>query len=514
MKKSAFILTILLLVSRLLGMGRELILSHFYHTSIYTDAYFLSRSISNIVFGIFAAGMVTTFIPMYIRTREQQGTEKANRFMNNATNFMILATVVLSILGMLFPEALLFVFANDLPPEAMELTIRFVRVGLISIVFSGIRSMFEGYHQSNQHFFVAPVAGLFVNFILIFSILISVKTDPIALAWGLVAAALFQAIFVYVFAKLDGYKHRFFIDFKDENLQAMMVVALPIILGSSVDQINAIVDQSLASGFGVGAISKVNYANLLNDAILSIFVATMTTILYPKLAKQAFRKDYEGLKETLTKMLNTVNLLVIPGMIGMYLLAYPIVRVTFGRGFTPENVTLTAQILQGFVIGLIAYAMKQILVRTFYALQDSKTPVRVGVFGVALNIGLDLYLMNIWGLPGLAYATSFSAMITMLLLYFALRKKLNGLRVKEFMVSFSKTLLASTVMGITVFKLYHYSLLTHSMSHALFVSVGVGVIIYMLCMHFLKVPEYKIMMDSLWRKIYDIIRRLKHKYSN
>lgn len=495
-------------------MGRELVLSHFYHTSIYTDAYFLSRSISNIVFGIFAAGMVTTFIPMYIRTREKQGTEQANRFMNNATNFMILVTVVLAILGMLFPEALLFVFANDLSPEALDLTIRFVRVGLISIVFSGIRSMFEGYHQSNQHFFVAPIAGLFVNFILIFSILISVKTDPIALAWGLVAAAMFQAIFVYVFARMDGYKHHFFIDFKDEDLQAMMVVALPIILGSSVDQINAIVDQSLASGFGVGAISKVNYANLLNDAILSIFVATMTTILYPKLAKQAFRKDYEGLKITLISMLNTVNLLVIPGMIGMYLLAYPIVRVTFGRGFTPDNVLLTSQILQGFVIGLVAYAMKQILVRTFYALQDSKTPVHVGLFGVALNIGLDLYLMSIWGLPGLAYATSYSAMITMVLLYFSLRKKLNGLKMKQFGIAFGKTFLASTVMGISVYLSYDHLLLRNSMSYSLLMSVLLGVVVYMVCMHFLKVSEYKQIMDSLWNKIRDNLRKVKHKYTN
>lgn len=506
MRRNAILLTIFMMISKVFGIIRESVLAFFYGTTSYADIYFTASLVPNVVFGFVATGLVSTFIPIYSRIMHHEGQERADEYLDNILSIVFVLTIALTALGLIFTEELVTIFAKGFTGEVFDTTVQFVRISLFAILSNGVFSIFNGYQQYHNRFLVAPVSGFLMNFIIITSIIVSARTAPIVMAYGLVIASIAQALLSYFIARSkSGYKFKPGINFNDKYLKPMLVMAVPIILGSSINQVNTVIDRRIASTLMTGAISTLNYASKISDSIFGLFVTTITTVMYPTLTKQAAREDYDSLQATVTKIMNMVVLIVIPSTVGLMVLSKPVVNLFYGRGAfanDPQSLAVTSSVLFFYSIGIIGYGLRDVLTRTFYSLQDSLTPVISGVIAVVTNIIFNLILAPLMGVPGLALATSISAIVAVIVLYYNLHRKIKGISLRKFLNSAIRITFASLVMGVLVY--FSYSLLDGANLNykiSLFGSVTIGVLTYLVVMHFMNVPEYDDTLDIVKKKL-------------
>lgn len=505
MKKSAMILFVLMILSKFLGVLRETVLAYFYPVGIYTDAYIQASSIPNVIFGIVAAGLVSTFIPVFSRAMDRGGEKEAKKFMDNTLTIVFFLTLILLIFGLLFTEPLVKLMSLGLKDEGLQIAIDFTRITLFTLLTNGVYSIFSGYHQYEGRFYVTPVTGFFLNIIVISSIVVSsMMSNPIILVYGVLLGSVIQLIFAYVIAKVKGgYKYRFSFDLKNQYLKPMLVMAGPIILGQSVNQINITIDKSIATMIGTGAATIINYATKISDAIFSLFVGSLTTVMYPTIIKQASRKEYDEMKGTIIEIMNLVSLIVIPATIGLIVLSKPVVQIYNINGkLSPETAQLIQYALIGATIGLFGMSIKDVLVRSFYSLNDSMTPVISSIVTVVLNVVLDLILGKYFGVTGLTMATSISVTVGMFMLYVSLTKKIGGLKTRKLVNTVLKITASSVVMGIVVFVVYKVLIATSIPGIiTLGISAMIGVIIYVIGIYIFKIEEFMDILELLKVKI-------------
>jgi len=226
-----------------------------------------------------------------------------------------------------------------------------------------------------------------------------------------------------------------------------LLLAVPVIVGASVNDINILIDRTVASGIAVGGISALNYAARLNGFVQGLIVVSVTSVMYPMISRMPVDDNLEGLKQTLKDAISIVSLLIIPATIGAMAFSNEIVNLLFGRGaFTVEAINMTGDALFYYSVGMIAYGLRDILSRAFYSLKDTKTPVITATIAVILNIVLNLILSRYIGIGGLALATSISSIVATVSLFFILRRRIGALGIKGLTMSVGKNVLASLIM--------------------------------------------------------------------
>ncbi len=499
MKKNTIILLMGTIFSKFFGIARELILSQYYGDSMYADAYIISSNIPNVIFGVVAAGLVTTFIPIYSKMLAKKSEEEANTYLSNVLNILMVISLVLAIFGFIFSDELVRIFASGFDKPTIELASRFVQVSIFSVLFLSTKSILEGFLQIKKQFLVTVVGGLMMNVIVISTIFASSIMDkPIMMAYGVLASIIVQTLLVVYVSYNNKYRHKYGINIHDENLKSMVQMAAPIIFGSSVSSINRIIDTNIASSIAKGGIATLNYAVRISDSIIGIFVGSISAVLYPSLAAQAANNQIEELKVTVRKTLTTVNILIIPAAIGLMVLSGPVVQLLYGRGqLSAIGLVRTTDALFYYTVGTIAFGMRQILVRTFYAMHDSITPVSSGVIEVIINIILNIILSKYMGIGGLALATSLSAIVSVIILYAALRKKIGSMNTKQFLADNAKISAAALIMGVVVYLVHK----TVGGTMGMFAAIPAGGLAYFIVMLMVHIPEVDDLMSIVKKKI-------------
>ncbi|HZJ86134.1 MAG TPA: murein biosynthesis integral membrane protein MurJ [Erysipelotrichaceae bacterium] len=505
MKKNAFLLFIFLLISRFLGLIRESFLSAYYATTYVADAYVAASQIPNVIFAIISAGLVSTFIPIYSRIINKEGEERAENYLNNILSLVFVFTIIVIGLGLIFTEELVYLLRPGFKDQQLLLTIKLLKITLFALLFNGVGNILNGYQQYHDRFLVGPVGGFLMNFVVITSIIISAKTDLLVLAYGLVIAALAQLLVTYFVARSkSSYRFKPGINLKDPYLKPMLLMAMPIILGSSIGQINATVDGAFASNLGVGASSTLNYASKISGAVYGLFVSSITTVMYPTIIRQASAGKIEEMKVTMVKILNSIAIIIVPATVGLIVLSKPVVNLIHKRGsMTEAEVILIASVLVFLSLGLIAQSLKDVMVRTFYSLHDSMSPVFSSVITVGTNIILNIILVPTMGVKGLALATTISGFVGFIALFIVLNRKINGIPMRELLITFGKILFASIIMGVVAHFGYDI-LISINLDYklALFGSAGVAAALYAGILYFMKIEEF----DELWEMAFSKIR--------
>lgn len=488
MKKTAFILGIIIIISKTVGFLREVTLSYFYGASYISDAYLISLSIPGVLFGLLATGVATGYIPMYTSIEEKHGLKEANRYTNNIVNILLLISVIAVLIGLIFTRSLVTIFASGFTAETMQLAINFTRITLFGIFFMSLTTIFNGFLEIKGKFIVPALMGFPLNAIIIASIFISAKTSPLILAIGSLIAFSSQLIFMIPSIKNSDYKYKRVFKINDEHVKKMAIIALPIIIGTSVNEINIIVDKTIASNLSVGAISTLNYAKILSDSIVALFVATLVKVIYPTISRMAAKGNIKGLETTVEEAINSIVILIIPATVGLMLYSYPITRLIYARGaFSNAALDMTSGALFYYSLGIFGYAMRHVLFNVFYAMQDSKTPMINGSIAVILNIILNIILSRVMGVNGLALATSISALVSVLLLFISLRIKIGYLGLKNLSYTFIKVLTASAFMGL-ISRLTYYIFGVES-NLSLLLAVIVGVLSYTIIVYNMNIRE-------------------------
>jgi putative peptidoglycan lipid II flippase len=339
--KSAFWLMVVTMLSKVLGFGREIILGYFYGTSAYSDVYIVAMNIPLVVFSSIGVALVTTFIPLYQEALTSKGEERALKFSNNVMSIVVILSIILGVLGFVFAEPLVKLFAMHYTGEKLALAVKFVRIMIGGVVFIGLSNLMTSYLQIKGDFTIPGMIGFPNNIIIITSIILSAVTGNIyILAIGTLIGMLSQFLFQVPFAIKKGYKFKPTIDFKDEYLKKMLWLVMPVLIGVAVNQINAMVDRSLASGLEDGVITALNNANRLNGFVMGMFIATLGAVIYPTLSKLSTENNKEKFAESVANSVNCVNLLVVPASVGAMILATPVVRILFERGAFNDRSTM------------------------------------------------------------------------------------------------------------------------------------------------------------------------------
>lgn len=506
--KSTFWLMIATILSKILGFVREMVLMYSYGTSSYSDVFITAMNIPTVLFTVIGLALATTFIPLYHESLEEGGEEGALKFTNNVLNSVIIISLLICVLGFIFAEPLVKLFAMMFEGEKLALSVEFVRIMICGIIFIGISNIMTAFLQIKGNFFIPGMVAAPNNIIIILAIIISSITQNIyMLAIGGLLGMISQLLLQLPFAIKKGYRFKCTLDVKDKHVKRMIVLVAPVVIGVCVNQVNTMIDRSLASGLGDGVISVLNSANRLNWFVMGLFIMTLTSVIYPTLSKLSNEENKEAFIDSVSTGVNSAILLVMPVSIGAIVLSSPIVRILFERGeFNEQSTAMTSIALVFYSIGMIGQGLRNILDRVFYSLKDTKTPMINSIISVILNIVLNLVLVKVMGYAGLALATSLSFIICSVLLFISLKRKIGYFGQDKILKTFSKSLVSSAIMGVTTY--YIYNMLSSNLGTeiisdivSLGVSVLLGVLVYGLLILVLKVEEVNIVMNFVKNKI-------------
>ena len=507
--KAAVGLMFATLLSKVLGFGRELALAGAYGASSYSDAFLVSLNIPTVIFSVIGTSLGTAFIPLYWEVHKNKGDEGALQFTNNVLNVVVSICLAFSILGIIFAEQIVTLFAFGFEPETFKIAVFYTRIMLLGLTCLGMNYMMSAYLQVKENFVVPGLMAIPYNIILISTIIISAKINPNLLAVGALIGLSSQVLFQLPFAIKQKYRYKFTYNLKDEYLKKMLWLVLPVLAGVAVNQVNAIVDKSLASTLVEGSISALNYGNRLVQFVLGIFIVSISTVVYPLLSKLSNEENTQLFNKTITTSINTVALLVLPVSAGAITLATPVVQLLFERGAFDSNATqMTVAALVCYSIGIIGFGLRDILGKVFYSLKDTKTPMRNGAFCMLLNIAMNITFIKVFdfGHAGLALATSISSIICIILLLFSLYRKIGDFGIKDTLIVFIKVIILSIIMAIAV--KFTYSGASNILGSgfiqqalSLVLSVIVGVIVYGFGVYIAKIEEINMILDKVKSRI-------------
>jgi putative peptidoglycan lipid II flippase len=385
-----------------------------------------------------------------------QGKDVAFEMARSAIKLLSVLLVVVAVTGILMSPLIIRIIAPGFvnSPDKLSVTIVLTRIMFPYIFFIGMVALSMGILNVLGHFAAPALAPVLLNISMIGSVfLISphMKNPVIGLAVGVVIGGILQLALQIPFLIKKGVcfwqKAKIF----HPGLRKIGFLMLPTIFGAAVYQINILVGTLLASLLPEGSVSYLYYADRLVQFPLGIFAIATATAVLPSISRQAARNDMEAVRGTFSYAMKLVFFISVPSMVGLIVLREPIVALLFKRGaFDATTTHLTAYALLYYSTGLWAFSAVRIVVSMFYALQDTKTPVRVGLISVSANIIFGIVLMGPLGHGGLALSTSLASMLNLGLLIRALKTKLGMLELKTIMASVNKTILCSLFMGAAV----------------------------------------------------------------
>ena len=513
--RATVLLMIVTIVSKILGLFRDSVLASAYGTGKYAAVYSTANSISTILFAVIGTALATSLIPLYNKLASEDSTERAMGFLNSVVNLVVIVCLSIAGLGIIFAGPLVKVFAPGYQGDVYTLCVQYTRILLPSIVFVGLANIFTSYLQIKKRYVIPGFIGMPYSVIIIVSIYLSLKTSPMVLVIGTLIAISAKALFQLPFVYKEGYRYRPKINLKDPVMKDMMILILPVVIGVGANQINSIVDKSLASLLGTEVVASFSYAIKLYEFVQALFITSILAVIYPRLSSMIVSDRMDSFLNSLKKTMNVIIVALVPIIVGCIVLSRQIVEVLFQRNaFTSKDTTMTASILWIYVIGILAFALRDVLTRGFYSMEDSKTPMINSIISIVFNISLNLILVKPLGYKGLAIATAVSAYIGLLLFNRSMRKKIEGYSSRDNYIVFVKSLFAALIMGLGV-KLV-YGIVASSLVGgllfkliALASAVGVGVIVYALIMHFLRVEEYEMIFDIFFGVVKKKVKRLQ-----
>lgn len=442
-------------ISRLLGLVRDVVIAHLFGASRAYDAYLIAFMIPHLLRRLLAEGALSSaFIPIFTERLNKDGPQRAARFANLVLTAALLFFPGLVCLGILLAPFYVPFFADGFSADQLDLTMRLTQITFPFIALVGIAAIVMGVLNSYERFFAAAFAPVLFNIGIILSAfaLMGVFAEPIyALAVGVLVGGLGQLLFQIPYLKAL-WRYRPVFDLRDNDLHRLLKLMIPSIVGLAIFQVNTIVDNKLASHLAEGSVSVLQYAIRLFQLPLGLCVVAVGSAILPRLSALAAHQNTHSLAHTLQDGIHFSLFILLPATAGLYALAEPIIRLLFEHGnFTPEDTRLTVYALIHYLPGLIGYAIAYLLTRAFYALQDTRTPLRVGALTVALNVTLDYALVGLMGVGGLALATSLAGLTNAVLLWLILQRRLSwGGGVRPIARDLGKMFIAAVGMGIAV----------------------------------------------------------------
>lgn len=442
-------------ISRLLGYIKDMILAKYFGATGAADTFFVAFRIPNLLRELFAEGsMSSAFIPVLTEYQTKKGKQEANRLVKATFIFIIVFVGIICIAGIVFAPAIVTVIAPGFldNPQKFSDTVLLTRIMFPFLLFISLAALTMGALNTRGVFFVPALAPSILNIVTIISVLtLSMRfTNPIiAVAIGVTAGGLMQFLIqVPAFFK-QGYGLFSVHGLWHPGLKRIGVLILPATAGMAVSQINIFISTILASYLAEGSITYLYYSMRLIQFPIGIFGVAMAMAVLPALSEHSAKGEIHKVKDDLSFALRLLFFITVPSMIGLIALKVPIVSTLFQRGLFGFDATIgTSDALMFYALGIWAIVGMRVVTAAFYAMQDTKTPVKIAALSMFVNIIFSLLLMEPMKHNGLAFANSIAASANFIILFYFLRKKIGGIGTRKIVSSFAKTLIASAIMGV------------------------------------------------------------------
>lgn len=496
------------LVAKILGFVRDIFIASKYGASRLNDIYILSQDIPVLIFSIVTAAIATGFIPIYCQLRDQQSKETAHSFTTRLMTYVMAAAVGITVATYFAMPGIIHIVAYGYEGADFDMLVFATRLIMPNIIFVGGASVLRAFHQAEGRFKLASINTIMVNLIVIGFVITS---QPGSITWLLIGTLIGLSVdfFVQGFYALKVGLRPSKAKVSPETMKQFSLLILPIVIGTLVGQVNTVIDKTMGSTLPAGSITYLNGAFKLTTFANGIFAVTLGTVMFPIMATCLAGGNVPAFKKSFFKSMNMVLLFTVPITLMMIVFSHPVIELLFERGaFTPLATQQTSYALIAYSVGLIALGAREVIVKAFFALQDTKTPMINGIVTVAINIGLNLILIKPLAHVGLALSSSISATLTTILLMFQLRNKVGTLNGRQIGMDFIKVLGASIVMAGVVLGLnawiqtWAVSGKMHSLLE-LVIAGGLGMIVYALLIQLLHVEAW----DSTKQKVLEKLGR-------
>jgi putative peptidoglycan lipid II flippase len=397
---------------------------------VFADAFFVAFRIPNLLRRLFGEGSLTmAFIPVYTRMREEEGEEAAQAMARSAMIWLAVILCGITVLAEVLAGPLTMAIAPGFTrnAELFATTVDLVRICFPYVIFICGVALCMGVLNAGDHFLAPALAPTVLNVALIGAALIGHFLGfnvAYSMAYGVLIGGMGQWLLQQPYLRRSGFSWRGGWSWRNKGVARMGLLMLPTVFGAAVYQLNILLGTLLASYLPVGSVSYLYYADRLVQFPLGVFGLAVSTAALPSLARLAAKGEMEEYDSAMSMSLGLTLFIGLPAAAGLIGLAEPIIGLLFQRGaFTPEAVTATSHALIAYAVGLPFIALSRPLVAGFYALEDTRTPVKIAVLCLAANIGLGLLLMQSMAHVGLALAVSLSSLLNFLLLHILLARK-------------------------------------------------------------------------------------------
>ena len=546
--RSAGIVSLAVIGSRVLGLVRELIFAAFFGAGFATDAFIIAFRIPNLLRDLFGEGALSAaFVTTFTSKLNNEGEESAWRLANLVNNGLFIILSIIALLGVIFSPQIVHLLMDMNPRRGMidpvkaqltfELAVQMTRIMFPFLLMISLAAVAMGVLNTKGIFGVPASASTMFNVGSIFGGLFcayllapdyiaqitnailhgqkpelsqaSAARAIIGMAIGTLIGGMMQWLVQVPSLRKVGYRWQPVLSFRDEGVRQVMKLMAPAIIGAAAVQVNVLVSTNFASSLGEGPVSWLNYAFRLIQFPIGVFGVAISTATITKTAREAAQGNLDEFRKTIASSLRLTMLMTIPSTIGLLVLAKPIIGMIYERGrFTASDTNQTADAMMYYALGLTAYSAIKVLAPAFYALKDTRIPMMASVLSIITNYFVAKLSIEYFGIGhrGLALSVSAVAIINFSLLFFFLRKKLGGIEGRGLLLTFVKVLASALLMGVACY--FVSAGIVHLLgAEKLFarilnvgIAVGAGVIVFGVAAKLLRVHELEQLTATLMRR--------------
>lgn len=443
------------LLSKILGLVRDKVLAHIFGAGNVLDAYYAAFRLPDLVFNLLILGALSAgFIPIYLEVR-QKSKEDSEALAASIFNIILIGLAVFSAVIVIFAPQLMRAIVPGFSAAKQEMAATLTRLMALSPLFLGLSSVFGGILQSRKRFLIYSVAPLFYNLGIIFGAVFLVGIWGVyGLGAGVVLGAFLHLIVQAAAAVKIGFRFSFkkiVIPQVKDNAMKIFKLMVPRVVGTAVLQFNLFVVTIFASALSAGSVAVYSFASNLAALPVDLFGLSYAVAAFPSLGEDAARGDLKKIVSDVSRAIGRVLFFIVPSMILFLLLRAQIVRVVLGSGRFDWSATIrTANALAFFALSMFASALLPLIVRVFYALKDTKTPLIAAICSALTNIFFCASFKDAFGVSGLAAAFSLSMVLNLVILYVLLKIRLGSLGEAEIVPSLFKISIAALFMALIV----------------------------------------------------------------
>ncbi|MDA2917968.1 murein biosynthesis integral membrane protein MurJ [Desulfobacterota bacterium AH_259_B03_O07] len=510
--RSASLIGSLTLLSRIMGLVRDMVITYFFGAGAQTDAFYVAFRIPNLLRRLFAEGSLTiSFIPVFTDYLENKTKEEAKRISDIVFTILFIGLILISIAGIIFSPYIIKLFASGFKGETFNLAVELNRIMFPYIFFISLTALSMGILNSLRHFFAPAFSPVILNIVIVMTVFLihkSLDVPIISLAIGLIIGGAIQLLFQLPFLKQRDFLFTFRNKIRHPAVKKIGVLMVPQLFGLAVYNLNIIVNTQYASYMPQGTVSYLYLSERLIEFPLGIIAVSIATVLLPSLSSNIAKGEIDLFKDNYSHALRLMLFIMIPALVGLIVLRVPICNILYQRGeFTELSTIYTSQALFGYALGIWAVGGIRITAPTFFSMQDTKTPVIIAFIAFIINAIIGYLLGFTFGLKhtGLALASSISSILNFVLLFIILNKRVGKIDLNDTLILCIKIAIGSILMGVVAWKISTLASWSGSDTSIekiliMFASVVGSAAVYLLISKILKIEELNSLSNLLKRK--------------